>query len=220
MKSLIILIGSWLMVSCAALPAIHPPAGVSGKTFACPSPYLAGKTRFIHAIEVCRAGQAQTAMIGVTLIDPAQRTISSALMSAEGMTFFEAATGPGGLTVSRALPPFDSGEFAQNMMNDIELIFLAPREAVAQKGALAGGQNVCRYKEQGGWIDVTADRDERVHIRRYSEGGSLKRSVALAGGAANPYSVIELQASEMFKYTLMMTLIESEPVEDEPRRKP
>lgn len=215
MKGLLLLIGSFLLMSCASLPVIRPPAGSLGKTFTCPSPFFTEKTRLIHAIEVRAAGKTQTVMIGVTITDPATRSISCALMSAEGMAFFEAAAGPDGLKVSRALPPFDSGDLARNMMADIDLIFLAPQEALAQQGVLAAGERVCRrHKKQGGWIDVSEGRDGRIQIRRYSEGGSLQRGVNLDGNAANAYASIELQAEN---YTLVMTLIESEAVKDEPR---
>ncbi|KAF0157228.1 MAG: Uncharacterized protein FD159_1498 [Syntrophaceae bacterium] len=218
MKGLLLLIGSFLLVSCAALPLVRPPTGSLGKTFTCPSPFFTEKTRLIHAIEVRAAGKTQTVMIGVTITDPVTRSISCALMSAEGMVIFEAAAGPDGLKISRALPPFDSGDFARNMMDDIDLIFLAPQEALAQQGVLAAGERVCRrHKKQGGWIDVSEGRDGRIQIRRYSEGGSLKRSVTLTGRPFNPYSTIELHASELVSYTLMMTLIESEAVQDEPQ---
>ncbi len=216
MKGLVLLIGSFLLVSCAALPAIHPPPSVSsGKTIACPSPFLPEKTRLIHAIEVRAAGKIQTVMIGVTLLDPATRTISCALMSPEGMALFEATAGPGGLKIGRALPPLDSADFARNMMEDIELIFLAPPESLAQKGVFASGETVCRrHKESGGWIDVLEGPHRRIQIRRYSESGSLQRRVILDGKSANAYSAIELQSTT---YTLMMTLIESETIKDEPR---
>ena len=216
MKGLLLLIGSFLLVSCASLPAVLPPAD---QTMTCPSPFLTEKTRFIHAIEARMSGETKAVMIGVTLVDSALRTLSCALMSAEGVTLFEAASGPSGLKVSRAaLPPFDAADFAGNMMDDIALIFLKPSGAVTQKGVLAAGEAVCRrHKDQGGWIDVLQSRDGRIQVRRYSEGGSLKRSVTLAGGAFNPYSTIELHASELVNYTLMMTLIESEAVQDDPQ---
>lgn len=219
MKRLIALASAFLLVSCAALPVINPPDDSLTKTFSCPSPYPREKNRYIHAIEVRRGNQTQTAMIGVTLIDPSNRTLSCALVSTEGMAVFEAVSGPDGLAVSRALPPLDSMDFARNMMNDIELIFLAPKEAPGVKGVLAGGQEVCRYQEKDGSIDVVAGPDGIIRIRRYSKGGSLKRGVTLSGGRMNPYSAIELQASEMLKYTLVMTLIESEKVLEESTRK-
>jgi hypothetical protein len=218
MKRFFVLIGSLLLVSCAALPAIRLQTGSDEKSIVCPSPFLTEKTRLIHAIEVRAAGRAQTVIIGVTLADPALRTLSCALMSTEGMAFFEAASEPDGLKVSRALPPFDAGDFASNMMNDIDLIFFAPRGVLIQKGVLAEGNPVCRWqREQGGWIDVSKSHDGQIHIRRYAEDGNLKRSVLLDAKAADPYSTLELQASEMVDYTLMMTLIESETVKDEPQ---
>lgn len=213
MKGLLILIGSLLLISCAALPVIRPSAD---QTMTCPSPFLPGKTRLIHTIEARLSGETKAAMIGVTLADPILRTISCALMSAEGMVLFEASSGPEGLQISRALPPFDAADFAQNMMDDIELIFLAPSGALQQKGVLTEGYPVCRrHKEPGGWIDVLSDHDGRIQIRRYSEGGRLQRRVTLAGGTANPYSSIELHASERVDYTLVMMLIESEMVKDD-----
>ncbi len=215
MKGLLLLIGSFLLVSCAALPAVLPPAD---QTMTCPSPFLTEKTRFIHAIEARMSGETKAVMIGVTLADPALRTLSCAIMSPEGMVLFEAFFGPSGMIVNRALPPFDAADFAGNMMDDIALIFLKPSGAVTQKGVLAAGEAVCRqHKDQGGWIDVLQRRDGRIQVRRYSEGGSLKRSVTLAGGVLTPYSIIELHASELVNYTLMMTLIESEAVQDEPQ---
>ena len=41
------------------------------------------------------------------------------------------------LEVIRALPPFDSGDFAKNMIEDIKLIFLAPDGDIRAKGILA-----------------------------------------------------------------------------------
>lgn len=214
MRGFLFLISALLLISCAALPAIAPPNGKAEKPLVCPSPYCTGKYRFIHSLEVRLGGQTQTVMVGVTLIDPALRTISSALVSTEGLAFFEASQGPDGLVVDRALPPFDAGDFSRNMMDDIELIFLAPREAPAEKGVLAGGEIVCRYKGPAGWIDVGTGRDGRIQIRRYSKRGGLLRSVTLAGGA-NPYSAIELHASGLVEYELIMTLIESEAVQNE-----
>ena len=220
MKGFLFLIGSLLLVSCAALPAIRPVPNLAEKNIICPSPFFTGKIRLIHAIEVRAVGQMQTVMIGVTMMDPVTRTISCALMSAEGVALFEAVSGPDGLKVSRALPPFDAADFAQKMMDDIDLIFLAPRGALTEKGIFATGETVCRrHKEPGGWIDVWQGHDGTIHICRYSEDGRLQRSVTLAGGLANPYSTIDLQASERVDYSLMMTLIESEAVRDESQRK-
>ena len=208
------LISFFLLVSCASLPAIRPSAGPAGKEMTCPSPFLTQKTRFIHTIEASLSGKTQAVLIGVTIADPDTQTISCAILSPEGMALLEASGGPSGLIVNRALPPFDAPDFARNMMDDIGLIFLAPSGAQEQKGLLASGEAVCRWhKEQGGWVDVSEGRDGQIQIRRYSEGGRLKRSILLRARAVNAYSAIELQASEDSNYALVMTLIEVETIE-------
>lgn len=211
-KKALLLIGALLLASCASLPDIRP---VADEKMTCPSPFPDKTTRFIHAIEVRSAGEMQAAMIGVTLTDPASRTISCALMSPEGMAFLEAVAAPDGLQVSRALPPFDSLDFVRNMMDDIEMIFLIPREAPLQKGISDVGEAVCRrHKQRGGWLDMIAGLDGRIRIRSYTENGRLKRSVTLANQADNPYATIDLQATDLFNYSLWMTLIESETIQD------
>jgi len=220
MKGLLFLTGCFLLVSCAALPEIRPSAGPGQQTIVCPSPFLKEKTRLIHSIEAQMQGETKAVMIGVTLADPVTRTLSSAIISAEGMVLFDAIRGPSGMTINRALPPFDAADFARNMLDDIELIFLAPPGVLAQKGVLAEGNQVCRWHgKPGGWIDVAQARERRIYIRRYSEGGELKRSVRLDEKINNPYAAIELRAAELFNYTLVMTLIESEPAKDEPQLK-
>ena len=218
MKGLFFLLGMFLLVSCAAMPAIHEPSSErAGKSITCPSPFLLEKTRLIHAIEVRMAGKPKTALIGVTLADPVSRMFSCAMMSTEGLVLFEASSGPDGVKVLRALPPFDTNVFASNMMDDIELIFLTPVGVLTRKGVFAEGERVCRrHKEQGGWVDVLAGRDGRIQVRRYSEFGVLQRTVNLEGNAQNAYAVIELQAIDFVNYSLIMTLIESEVVRDIP----
>ena len=218
MKGFFFLISAFLLASCATLPAIQEPsADQTKKPVTCPSPFILEKTRFIHTIDVQAAGQTKAVMIGVTVADPVSRTFSCAIMSTEGMVVFEAVSGHEGVKVIRALPPFDAPDFARNMMEDMELIFLAPAGVLAGKGVLTGGEVVCRRRqEQGGWVDVVAGHDGRVQIRRYSECGALKRTVNMDGNSRDAYKTIELRSAGWLGYSLMMTLIESEMVRDMP----
>ncbi len=210
-----LLILSLLLASCSSLPEIRPSADVTGKMSACPSPFVVQKTRFIHAIEAAMAGETRAVMIGVTVADPAARTLSCALLSPEGLVFFEASRTSIGTQISRALPPFDKVDVACGLMDDIELIFFEPPEAIDRAGVLDTGQAVCRRRlHNGGWLDIGKAPDGRILIQRYSKGGRLQRGVALAAGA-NPYAAIDLQAFEWTGYSLSMTLIESEAVPDE-----
>lgn len=215
MKRLLLLIVVLLAASCAPGPKITPSLAPPGETLGCPFPYPQTKSRFIHAIEVRRGTQAKTAVIGVTLVDPASRSISCALMSAEGMALFEAAASPSGLEIGRALPPLDKEGFARNMIDDIEMIFLAPRSASVQKGTLADGAPVCRYRTDDGLLDMVRAGDGAIRLMKYTKNGVLSRSVTLAGGMSDPYAAIELHAPGVFHYSLIMTLIEAGRPDDE-----
>jgi hypothetical protein len=137
-------------------------------------------------------------------------------MTAEGMVLFEAESGHGMLKVKRALPPFDSMDFAKNMIEDIKLIFFAPDGKIQKKGNLPDGTTACRYHEENGdWIDVITDKSEGIAIKRYTSAGILKRQVKFNKTTANIYQSIELQANETFNYSLLMTLIESQPEKGE-----
>lgn len=205
-----------LLVSCQTLPVInsnsqHPEL----KNSACPSPFLKEPYRLVHAIETRVAGKTQGAIIGITVIDPATRFVSCAIMTAEGMVLLEARTTPA-LEVIRALPPFDSADFAKNMIEDIKLIFLAPDGEIKTKGILPDGRQACRWQAKSGdWIDVIAGIPEEIEINRYSECGSLQRRIKLHPTSDSSYQNIELAANETFNYSLKMTLIEAEPLKGE-----
>jgi hypothetical protein len=199
------------------LPLIDSPVSpAEEKNLTCPSPFLKEKYRLVHAIETRVAGKTQSAIIGITLADPNTRLVSCAIMTAEGMVLFEAESGPGMLKVNRALPPFDSADFAKNMIEDIKLIFFAPDGKIHNKGNLPDGTTACRYhKENGDWIDVITDKSEGIAIKRYTSDGFLKRQVKFNKTAGSIYQSIELQANETFNYSLLMTLIESQPAKSE-----
>ena len=129
----LLILTALLLASCQTLPAINsilPQAG--SKDSVCPSPFLKESYRLVHAVEVRMAGDTGGAIIGITVADPATRFVSCAIMTAEGMVLFEAEATPL-LKVIRALPPFDSKNFAENMINDIKLIFFAPEGNIRTK---------------------------------------------------------------------------------------
>jgi len=217
MKGIPLLILTIFLLSCQTLPLINSPlAPADEKVLTCPSPFLKERYRLVHAIETSVAGKTQSAVIGVTLADPFTRFVSCAVMTVEGMVLFEAESGPGALKVNRALPPFDSMDFAKNMIEDIKLIFFTPDGKIQKKGNLPDGTTACRYHEENGdWIDVITDKSEGIAIKRYAPGGILKRQVKFNKTTGNIYQSIELQANEAFNYSLLMTLIEAEPVKNE-----
>lgn len=214
MKRLPLLMLTLFLFSCQTLPVMNPPSSlINEKLFACPSPFLKEKYRLVHAIEARMAGKTQGAIIGVTLADPSTRSISCAIMTAEGMVLFEAESNSGELKVTRALPPFDSENFAQNMIEDIKLIFLAPEGKIQAKGFLPDGTKACRYLQKtGDRIDVIKSTSDGMQVKRYSPSGALKRYVRFNHSGKNIYKHIELQADEIPDYSLSMALIEAQPV--------
>ncbi|MCX5850054.1 MAG: DUF3261 domain-containing protein [Deltaproteobacteria bacterium] len=217
MKSIPLLILTFFLFSCQTLPLIKSPVSPADENaLTCPSPFLKEKYRLVHAIETRVAGRTQSAIIGVTVADPSTRSLSCAIMTAEGMVLFEAESGPGALKVNRALPPFDSEDFAKNMIEDIKLIFFAPEGKIQVKGYLPDGSTACRYfEENGDLIDVIGNKSTGTEIKRYSYSGALKRHISFNKTAKNIYERIELLANEQFNYSLLMTLIEAQPVKSE-----
>ena len=215
MKYISLLIGIFFIPSCSIIPVITSPRlSAANNNLTCPSPFLKGKTKLIHAIEINAAGNAQGAIIGITVVDPSTRFVSCAIMTAEGMVLLEAESSGGKLTVHRALPPFDSGDFAKNLIDDIRLIYFTPQGLLQKKGNLPDGSTACRWQEgNGNFIDVIAGKPESTEINKYSACGNLKRHIKLTQQTGNPYSIIELQGSEMLDYTLLMTLIDAQPAD-------
>lgn len=217
MKGVYALIAALMIAGCSSLPEIRPASGLALEQRAvCSSVFVQKSTRFIHSIEARAAGKAQAVMIGVTLLNPQTRTVSTAIISAEGLSLFEATSVAGKLKVGRALPPFDAPDFARNMMRDIDLIFLAPQGTITAQGVGADGRAVCRWHQnRSGWVDISRNGEGQYRIERYTEGGRRERNVTITAGAGSSYAAIDLQASELVSYHLLMTLIESEAVTEE-----
>ncbi len=212
MKLAPLIILLFFLAGCQTLPVIKEPATPEKSNLACPFPFLREPATLIHAIEVHMAGGAKSAIIGITSVNTATRELSCAIMTAEGMVLFEARERAGMLEVSRALPPFDAPAFAQNMINDIKLIFSPPEGNPQKAGFLPTDETICRWRDQNSAIiDVLQDGKDKVEIKRYSACGKLKRRIKFSGQAGNHYQNIELHARELVNYTLLMKLIEVQP---------
>ncbi len=214
MKFIPLIISIVFLASCSTMPAIYPSILPAVQTvLTCPSPFLKEKYQLMHAIEIHAAGNVQGGIIGVTVADPSTRFVSCAIMTAEGMVLLETQSDGEKLSVHRALPPFDSGDFAKNLIDDIKLIYFTPQGLIQKKGNVDNGSAACRWQvEDGDFIDVIASNPGSTEIKKYSACGSLQRHITLKETAGNAYSSIELQGSELVNYTLLMTLIDAKPV--------
>lgn len=206
-----------LCTACSTLPAIRPldAAGTQAAAENCRRPFLDAPHRFVHAIEAGLPERSMGTVLGVTLFDPPSGIVRSALLTLEGFVLLDARYDKG-LQVNRAVPPFDAPSFAENMMDDIRLIFLAPQGRLLQAGTLGNGAVACRYEApRGQTIDVIVRRDDAWEIGTYgSHNEPLRRVEAFSVKNRIPETV-ELTGFFTVDYKLRLTLISAEPVSPE-----
>lgn len=213
------------LVACAAETQFRLPqltgAAESLKENGCAAVFPQGRRQFVHAIDFTMQGGSGTAVVGVTSLN--DNTIACALVTVEGLTLFEAVFHhDASFEVKRAVPPFDTPEFATGLISDIRAIFQPP-QGRGSRGQLllpapaAGLTAVCRYKDpDGGVVDVLPDVDGCWQIRSYTPDGVMDRSIVgrscrVQGTGLIP-DYIELKTYGRTGYTLKMTLIRADTI--------
>lgn len=215
-----ILLAAFALSACAGLPSLKPldPALKTVILEGCRQPFLLSKTRLVHALEVVVSdGNVETA-IGILVADPRTRRFSAALMTLEGLVLFTAESGET-LTVSRAVPPFASPEFARSLAEDIRLAFFSPAgEPLAWGRDEKGGALVCRFGRAGGQVvDIFRVEGGVTEIRLYGAGQDLRKKVKIPIlEKPGPAEMLEIESRGWPSYTLRLRLIESEALATEP----
>ncbi|MDQ5984411.1 MAG: hypothetical protein CSYNP_00106 [Syntrophus sp. SKADARSKE-3] len=202
------------LASCAGLPAIKPldPAETWEIAARCRAPFAEGSHRVVHALEAQIGGRQAGTLLGITLFDPSAETLHGAILTLEGFVLFDARYDKG-LVVNRAVPPFDAPHFGSNMMEDIRLLFLAPKGRLLAAGHLADYAGICRYEVAGGAVeDVIVYHDSTWEIRMYGADGGKIRSVRVLSLRNHIPEAVELTGFQSVGYTLRMTLISTEAV--------
>jgi hypothetical protein len=206
-----------LVLSCARLPKILPVTGAdpSEPAEVCGRIFPAGEWQLLHSIEADLPGGRRSVMMGLTVLSSRLRSNRSVIMSLEGFVVFDGEVNQG-LTVHRALPPFDSPGFAEGLMADIRLIFFQP-EGSAECGKLTDGSTVCRYKKpDGGFVDIVLRSTGTCESLRYDREQRLIRTVRVPADARTGDGMpqtIELTARGEQSYKLVMTLLEAVPLD-------
>lgn len=150
-------------------------------------------------------------VLGVTVVDPASKSIRSAIMTIEGFVLFDAQYEKK-LYVHRALPPFEGKDFAEYIMEDIRLVFLPPEGRLSDAGLLEDGSTICRYEEKHGKImDVIVHRDDTWEIGTYRNRYKQLRKVSAFPLRDGIPAILELTAFESGHYSLRLNLISAEP---------
>jgi hypothetical protein len=203
--------------ACAELPQIRPlePSLRSAAQEACRRPFLREKYRLVHALNAVMPGDGESGAIGVLIADPRAGSFQSVLMTIEGLVLFDIAYAQG-LSVNRAVPPFDAPAFARRMAEDIELAFFPPGGEPTAWGRMETGETVCRFGRAGGEVvDVMSGASGALEIRLYGSGKGLRKRVSIPRvekpGLADE---LEIQGAGRPSYRLHLRLIEAERVED------
>ena len=212
-RILLMVMTAVLLASCTTLPSITLPdqASLPDTVHRCGRPFLHVPYRFVHAIEFTVPGGGMGTVVGVTMFDPASEVIRSAIMTIEGFVLFDARYEEG-VRVNRAVPPFDKEQFANYMMEDIRLMFLAPRGRLAHAGLLADGSSVCRYEGEGMVVDVIVHEDDAWEIATYAGGQKPLRKVRASSVRDGIPEMLELSAFGFREYSLRLKLISAEAV--------
>jgi hypothetical protein len=228
---------AFLLSGCAAEKRLHlpelanvsgvqgvPGANVAGANAAlhehgaqaCANVFPQGNWQFVHSIDFSMRDGSGTTVAGITTLNG--KDMSCALVTVEGLTLFAADFHQdNSFEVRRAVPPFDSNDFAKGMMADIRAIFHPPAGSKVQQGQLAGATPVCRYADaEGGVVDVLPNVGDCWQIKSYTPSLIMNRSIVGQSCRKNDSITIpdylELKTYGHAGYTLKMKLISADKI--------
>jgi len=213
------------LAACTATGKNHLPeltaAANPGGEQECKSVFPRGHWQFVHAIDFSMADGSGSTVIGITSLD--DESIACALTTVEGFTLFAAVYHQEkGLTVERAVPPFDKPAFAEGLMADVRTIFLAPPAAGIRYGRTADGLPTCRATWPDGRIsDIQPAVNGCWQIQTYTPEQTLERAIVgrscrKEGDFLIP-EYLELKGFGQNGYTLKMTLIHADNLKENPQ---
>lgn len=222
MTALLLLLVS--LAACAKLPIIQIPedSGQIPSQPSCGDLFPKGRWQMHHAIEATIGGR-KTLLTGVTVLSSQDRSIESALMTVEGFVLFSGRY-DGALTVDRAVAPFDRPGFAQGLMDDLMLLFFAPRAPLCATGQVDPKDRICRYCQSNQTTDIVVTTQNTRQIRHYTSRNRLDRSIE-AGDIIDvdgtPFAQRMILTNHgMLGYQLVLKLLEAVPLKDDRNHRP
>jgi hypothetical protein len=182
----------------------------------CQSKYPAGGFQMVHRIDASMPGGGRATFLGVTVFSTERNTIRCILMTLEGFVLFSAEE-DGGIRVTRAVPPFDKGQFAKEMLSDLRLLFFFPRVRVFETGLDDRGNPACRYEgDDGGMTSMILHPDGTWKLFQYKDNSRLDRTIESVGGTTDALTAalgfpnrVFLERFSPGGYRLDLTLIEA-----------
>jgi len=203
-----------LAASCAHLPALAPIDASQAQPAAdrCKQAFPAQPWRATHTIFAALPFGQNSQVIGVT--SAGSDGLHAILLSPEGISLFDGIQKSGatpGLTILRAVPPFDRPDFAASLMADVGNAFLPPSGQPVAIGTYRTGETVCRWSPPDGeTTDVELANDGPRTIRTF-RAMHLTREILLVGAATNGfYPLVVLRVRGAGGYALEMRLVDRE----------
>jgi hypothetical protein len=178
----------------------------------CYAIFAVGPWESVHRIEATFRGNSFS-LLGVTKGEPTERRFQSLLLTPEGFILFDAELSESGITVRKAMAPFDSPAFARGLMEDVTLLFLSPPVKPRTWGKETDGTMICNWEDRDdSHTEVTGSMDSNWQILRRNKKGKVIKEIVLNGPFVNGLaSRIELHAFKPESYKLRMTLIQQSP---------
>lgn len=209
-----------ISISGCGLPQIQtaPDSTIDAIECRCQAIFQKHPVQMVHSLtSILPNGDIHVA-IGVTTISPETKTIHCAIMTIEGMVLFEAEYDQK-IIIHRSIPPFDSMEFARNILEDIRLVLFKPAGALINAGRLTPFTDICRYEQPDGTtVDVVTRQNDTWEIHQYTTYGKQIKTIkayytdarnhGLSEENQNIPSLYEITAHGIFGYSLKLALID------------
>ena len=214
MRLLLIHLVLFGIIACAGAPRIMPVAESEKEAIInkCRAPFLKSGYRLVHSISGTLPGGTTVSMIGISVAMPQNGGLHCTLMSIEGFVFLDAEYN-GVLAIKRGIGPFKSESLVMGIIRDVGLILFPPNGSVADAGLIEDGSIACRYRSDGGVIDVAVRPDGSAEAQVFDESDNRTRLVVYGKERKNGVPArIELTGYGLFRYRLELDLIEAEAV--------
>ncbi len=166
----------------------------------------------VHKIEATFGG-GSSSLIGITKGEPSERRLQSVLLTPEGFILFDAERRVNGISVRRAVAPFDSPAFARGLIEDVSFLFLPPPAKPTTWGKETDGTMICKWEDpDNSHTEITGSMDNGWRILRRDKYGEVTKEVVLNGPFLNGLaSRMEFRTFKPAPYKLRMTLIQAFP---------
>jgi hypothetical protein len=201
-----------LFIGCVLKPKAILSPGSPDDLPGCYAIFPSETWESVHRLEATIRG-GSSSLLGVTKGEPSERRFQSVLLTPEGFVLFDAERRENGITIRRAVVPFDSPAFAKGLMEDVTLLFLPPRVNPTTWEKETDGTMICNWEgPDDSRTEIAGSMDSGWRILRRDKYGEVIKEVVLNGPFVNGLaSHIELRTFKPAFYRLRMTLIQPLP---------